>query len=71
MRIIIVKSNTKAGVRYKAYYPGLLSFFGIYCALNYVPWTGASTVDECVEQAQEEMRPAPKANKQRICKVEI
>jgi len=71
MKIIIVRSNTKMGVRYKAYYSGLLSCFGIYCPLNHIMWTGADTINKCIEQAKEEMSPDPKANKAVACQVEI
>ena len=74
MKIIIVRSNTKAGIRYKAYYSGLLSRLGIYCSLNYIMWTNTSTIDGCIEaakQTEEERSPGPKANKAVACQVEI
>lgn len=71
MKIIIVKSNTKAGDLFDAYRPGVLSFLGIYCSLNKMLWTGSGSKQGCIERAKKKLIPDPKPNKKVVCEVEI
>ena len=71
MKIIIVKNNTKAGEEFNAYSPGLLSYFGIYCTLNKILWTGASSKERCIERVKYKQIPEPKPDKKVVCRVEI